>query len=413
MSRKPYVPPKRILENYAKVLVNFALGGGARVGGAGIKKGEVVLVQVPDVAKPLYAEILRAVWKTGGHAIGRLLPSNDKNFRFDREFYLIASEDQLKHFPLKLLKGQIEDIDHSVTILAETDKNSMNGIDPKKMMIRGEAMKPYIDWRVDKENRGKFTWTLALYGTPAMAKETGMSEKEYWQQIIKACFLDAKNPIAEWKKVARKIENYRQKLNKLKIDKVHVEGPDADLWIKIGKKRAWNGGTGRNIPSFEIFTSPDWRGTNGWIRFNQPLYRYGSLIEGIELWFKNGKVVKSKARKNEKVLKAMIATPNADKVGEYSLTDHRFSRITKFMAETLYDENIGGTNGNTHIALGKSYHDCYEGDPSKVSKKKWEGLGYNNSSVHTDIISTAPRTVTAYLPNGKSKVIYKNGQFTI
>src|SRR6185503_11404504 len=105
-------------------------------------------------------------------------------------------------------------------------------------------------------------------------------------------------------------------------------------------------------------------------------------------------------KQNEKVLKQMIATPNADKVGEYSLTDRRFSRITKFMAETLFDENMGGKYGNTHLALGKAYHDCYEGDPSKVSKKEWEKLGYNDSSVHTDIISTAPRIVTAYLPGG-------------
>ncbi len=407
-----YIPPKKILENYAKVLVNFALGGGARIGGSGIKKNDTVLVQVPEVAKPLYVEILKAIWRSGGHTIGRLLPSDDKFFK-SKDFFLLANEDQLKHFPDRLIRGQIEDIDHSIFIIAETDKSAMKGVDPKKMMIRGEAWKPANDWRNEKENKGNFTWTLGLYGTKAMAKEAKMNEKEYWDQIIKACFLDKKDPIKEWKKVADGIEKYRQKLNKLKIDRLHVEGPDADLWIKIGEKRAWNGGTGRNIPSFEIFTSPDWRGTNGWIRFNQPLYRYGSLIEGIELWFEDGRVIKSKARKNERVLKAMIATKNADKVGEYSLTDKRFSRITRFMAETLYDENIGGVHGNTHIALGSSYHDCYTGDPGKVSKAEWEKLGYNDSSVHTDIISTAPRTVTAYLPNGKSKVIYKNGQFTL
>jgi len=409
---KAYIPPKKILENYAKVLINFALGGGARAGGAGIKKGDVVLVQVPEIAKPLYAEILKTIWKTGGHTIGRLLASDDKHYK-SRDFFLLADEKQLQHFPDKLIRGQLEDIDHSVFIIAETDKSAMKGVDPKKLMIRGESWKPAMDWRNEKENKGKFTWTLGLYGTQAMAKEARMSPKQYWDQIIKACFLDKKDPIGEWRRVANKIETYRQKLNKLKIDKVHIKGPDADLWMKIGKKRAWNGGTGRNIPSFEIFTSPDWRGTNGWIRFNQPLYRYGNLIEGIELWFKDGKVVKSKAKKNEKVLKAMIATKNADKVGEYSLTDRRFSRITKFMAETLFDENIGGKNGNTHLALGNSYHDCYEGDPGKPSKKEWERLGYNDSSVHTDIISTTPRTVTSYLPNGKTKVIYKNGQFTL
>ena len=83
------------------------------------------------------------------------------------------------------------------------------------------------------------------------------------------------------------------------------------------------------------------------------------------------------------------------------------------MAETLFDENMGGKFGNTHIALGMSYRDTFAGDPSKLTTKQAEGLGFNDSSVHTDIISTAPRTVTAHLKNGTQKVIYKNGQFIL
>ena len=109
----------------------------------------------------------------------------------------------------------------------------------------------------------------------------------------------------------------------------------------------------------------------------------------------------------------MIATEGADKVGEFSLTDRRFSRITRFMGETLFDENMGGAHGNTHIALGRSYHDCYDGDPTKVSKSGWRTLGFNDSSVHTDIISTAPRMVTAHFKDGSKRVIYKNGQFVL
>lgn len=404
----PYIPSKKILENYANVLVNFALGGGR-----GIKKGETVVVRASEVSKPLFAEVLKAIWRAGGNVISRYQPDDDAVFKMDREFFTIAKDDQIKFFPAKLMKGEIEEADHYLILISETDKKALQGIDSKKIMERGKAFRPAMDWRTEKENKGLFTWTLGLYGTEAMAKEAKLSLKDYWGEIIKACFLDKKDPKTEWKKVFKNLEIFRKKLNDLKIEKVHIEGPDADLWIKIGEKRQWFGGSGRNIPSFELFTSPDWRGTNGWIKFNQPLYRYGNLIEGIELTFKDGLVIKSKARKNEKVLKAMIATEGANKVGEYSLTDKRFSRITKFMAETLYDENVGGENGNTHLALGESFKECYDGDPSKVTKKEWARLGYNKSSVHTDIVSTAPRTVTAYLPDGSTKVIYKNGQFTL
>ena len=110
----------------------------------------------------------------------------------------------------------------------------------------------------------------------------------------------------------------------------------------------------------------------------------------------------------------MIAQENADKVGEFSLTDKRHSRITKFMATTLYDENMGGTFGNTHIALGNAYKDTFTGDMATVSEEQWAAMGYNSCpKVHTDIISTSDRTVTARLRNGSERVIYKDGQFTL
>lgn len=411
MVKKDYTPTQKILENYAKVLVNFALGGGT-----GVQKGETVYLTVSEYAKPLYVELRRAILKAGGNVISNYLPDDDdsvnKNFNISKQFYTLASEDQLKHFPAKYLKGLVDEVDHSIAIISDTNKKALAGVDPKKMMTRGQSFKPYQEWKVEKENKGKYTWTLALYGTPAMAKEARMSLREYWNQIIKACFLDKPNPIKEWQKTFKMIAKAEDHLNSLPIEKLHVKGPDADLWVHLGKKKKWMGGSGRNIPSFEIFTSPDWRGTNGWIRFSEPLYRYGNLITGIELWFKDGKVIKSKAKQNEKVLKQMIATQNADKIGEYSLTDKRFSRITKFMAETLFDENVGGKYGNTHLALGNAYHDCYNGEPSELKPEDWEELGFNSSSVHTDIVSTTPRTVTAYMQDGSEQIIYKDGLFT-
>ncbi len=403
-----YKPSQKILENYAKVLVNFALGSGV-----GVKKGEVVHLIAEESAKPLFLELRKAIWRAGAHVIADYRPSNEKGCNIDQDFYLHTDGSQLEFFPANYLKGVISQVDHSVFVISPTDLKALKCVDPQKILTRGKAFKPWMDWRNEKENAGKFTWTLGLYGTTAMAKEAKMSLQEYWQQIIKACFLNEKDPIAKWKEVVGEIEEIRQKLTAMPIDKLHVFGKDMELWVKLGENRKWVGGSGRNIPSFEIFTSPDWRGTNGWIKFNQPLYRYGNLIEGIELKFKDGVVIESKAKKNEKLLKQMIATENADKIGEFSLTDRRFSRITKFMAETLYDENMGGPQGNMHIAVGNSYHDCFDGDPQKKTKAFWQKLGFNDSSVHTDIVTTSPRTVTAILKDGKEVLIYKNGEFCV
>lgn len=83
------------------------------------------------------------------------------------------------------------------------------------------------------------------------------------------------------------------------------------------------------------------------------------------------------------------------------------------MAEILYDENMGGEFGNTHMAIGKSFKECYQYTTKKLSPAEWNVAGFNESTIHADFISTTDRTVTATLPNGKTKVIYEKGQFTI
>ena len=398
------MPPKEILQKYADLLINFALNSGK-----GIKKGEVVYLQVNEVAKPMYVVLRNTILRAGATYISNYMPDDVL-----REHYELASEEQLSTFHDKYYKGLIDQIDHSVLIISETNKHELESIDPKKIIFRTKALKPFIEWRAEKEHKGRFTWTLALYGTEAMAKEAKMSLEDYWDKIIKACYLGEKEPIVKWKEIFREIERIKYKLNALKIEKVYIKGEGIDLTVGIGQGRRWIGGSGRNIPSFEIFISPDWRLTEGTVEFNQPLYRYGMLIEGIKLMFNKGVVTKASASKNEKLLKEIIAADSgSNKIGEFSLTDSRFSRIDKFMGETLFDENIGGKYGNIHIALGKAYKDSYPGKPMLLSKNNWQKLGYNESVIHTDIISTTKRTVVANLIDGTRKVIYKDGRFTI
>ncbi|HEV3034414.1 MAG TPA: aminopeptidase [Solirubrobacteraceae bacterium] len=403
-----YTPPAEILDRYASVLVDFALGGGN-----GVQPGEVVRVVAPESAKPLYAALNRAVWRAGAHALGSYQPDDDPEVNLARDFYDLASEQQLDYFPGSYMRGLVDQIDHQVTVIAPGDPRSLDTVDPARIMRRGEAMRTLLDWRNEKENAGRFTWTLGLYGTPGMAAEAGMDVEEYWEQIVHACFLDSEQPLERWREVGERLEATREWLDSLDIERVHVEGEDADLWVSVGEQRRWLGGRGRNIPSFELFTSPDWRGTEGWIYCNQPLYRYGNLVKGIRLTFADGRVTHASAEENERVLTEMIATEGADRVGEFSLTDRRFSRITRFMAQTLYDENVGGAYGNTHIALGRSYQDAYTGDPAPLSQGDWQRLGFNNSSVHTDIVSTTDRIVTATLRGGGERVIYRDGEFQI
>lgn len=396
-------PNSTLLKKYADILIKFALWSGK-----GIKKGDVVMLSISESAKPFLDPLLRSILEAGGNYILQYIPEG-----VSKTFFDLASPKQLTFVPKRYLSERIKVSDHFVGIISTDNKFELKEVDSKKIMEQSKQFKFYMDQRTQKESEGKLTWTLGLFGTEAMAKEARMSLKDYWEQIILACYLDRKEPIAAWQDIFHQIEIYKTYLNTLQIEKVKVEGEDIDLTVKLGKDRQWLGGSGRNIPSFELFISPDWRGTEGWIKFNQPLYRYGNLVTGIELRFENGKVVEIKAQENEKLLKDMIGVENADKIGEFSLTDHRLSRITKFMAETLFDENIGGEFGNTHIAVGQAYKDSYRGDAGKVTSAAWKKMGYNESVVHTDMVSTTDRTVTAYLADGTQKVIYKKGEFQV
>jgi len=101
----------------------------------------------------------------------------------------------------------------------------------------------------------------------------------------------------------------------------------------------------------------------------------------------------------------------ANKLGEFSLTDKRFSKINLFMANTLFDENYGGKYGNCHIAVGASYPDSYAGDVKRLSKEHKEKLGFNDSALHWDLVNTEKKTVSAHLASGKKVIIYENGKF--
>lgn len=398
-----------LLKKYAQVMVRYALNNGR-----GIQKGDTVFLVGQECAKDLFMAIAEEIYTAGGNLIPNYQPNNLRNASLARLLLEGGTEEQLAFFAKPYWQGIVEAADHILFIISEPDIHYLEGIPSSRISLMNSARAPYMKMRELKEQAGKLSWSLCLYGTQSMADEAGLSLEAYWQQIIDACYLREEDPVGRWRTVQAEIEEIKHRLDALEIDTLHLQGEDLDLHVRIGPDRKWLSGGGKNIPSFEIFTSPDWRGTNGFIRFNQPLYYSGKRIAGVSLTFRDGVVVASSATENEDALKEMIAQENADKLGEFSLTDRRHSRITRFMATTLYDENMGGTYGNTHIALGNAYKDTFPGDMATVTDEQWAAMGYNSCpKVHTDIISTTDRTVTARLRDGSERIIYRGGMFEV
>ncbi len=399
-----YIPSQEILEKYANVMVNFALRGGKW-----INPWDVVFVQLPECAKPFYIPLQTAILKALWHPIMQYLPDG-----VARNFYENASDEQLSFVPEEYQKWRIESMTHNILVIADADLHELDWIDPSKMMKKIQANRKFRDLRDKKEREWKFSWTICMYWTEAMAKEAWLSLEKYRNQIITACFLDEKDPVQKRKEVNAETHRVKNKLNELQLEYVHVIGPDEDLKVRIWSDRLWEAWWGCNIPSFEVFTSPDCRDVNWRMKCNQPLYRYWNLVEWIKLEFKDWKLISAHADKNNEILQEMVKIEWMDHLWEFSLTDARISKITHFMAETLFDENVWWEYGNTHIALGKWFDECYAWDKSKLDNQEFKkSIWLNTSPEHVDVISTEKRKVIWMLQDGSEILIYEDGRFII
>ena len=392
------------LERYADVLW-WGLTTAKKVP---FKKNDIILIRYNSSAVRLAEVLYAGLLSRGMQPVQRMSPTAT----MERDFYLRASERQLVFLPPGE-KELMSRLNGSIYLHAPESITHLSDVDPKKIGKAAVAQKALRDVLNLREARGSFSWTLCVVPTTELAGQAGISLEEYTRQVVKACFLRNSDPVSKWRYIYDIARSLKKWLNSMKIKFLHIESDNIDLEVNPGEKRQWIGISGRNIPSFEIFVSPDWRGTRGKYHADQPSYRSGNRVEGIRLEFNKGKVIKVSAETGlEFVKKQLQMDKGADKIGEFSLTDKRFSRINRFMANTLFDENYGGKFGNCHIALGSSYANTYAGDSKRLNHALKQKLGFNESALHWDLVNTEKKRVTAHLQTGKAVTIYENGRFT-
>jgi aminopeptidase len=393
----------RQIERYADVLIWGLKTARARA----LQKNDIVAVRfnLPAVrlAEKLHAKLL----VRGVHPVLRFMATPV----MEQDFYALATGTQLTFSPPGE-KRLLRQLNGSIMIHAPQSLTHLRDINPAKIGKAAVSQKKLRDILTRREALGKYSWTLCMFPTRALAKHANVSVEAYTRQIAKACFLNKTAPVARWQEIYRNAKTIKKWLNSLKVHHYHIQSEHIDLIVTPGENRRWVGISGRNIPSFELFVSPDWRGTSGVFYADQPSFRSGNLVKGVKMEFKNGQAQKISAQAGEHFLKKQLAMDNgADKLGEFSLTDKRFSRIDRFMANTLFDENYGGKYGNCHIALGSSYANTFNGDPVQLSPAVKKKLGFNDSALHWDFVNTEKKRVVAQLNSGKRITIYENGKF--
>jgi len=338
------------MRKWAKALVGFS---------AEVKAGNTVAIQGGTTAEPLLRAIYREVIELGGKPV--MVPILTG---INADLLIHGTDEQLTWLnPIEKFVRQEADV--VVQVIADSNTRALAGVPAERQVVfqkaRGELFKTFME----REGRGEVEWTLTLYPTDGQAQDADMSTADFAEFVFRACKLHEDDPVAAWKAQGKEQQRLIDWLDGK--EQLHITGPGTDLTLSV-KGRKWINADGKkNFPDGEIFTAPVEDSVNGHITYSFPAIYAGKEVAGIELEFRDGKVVNASAERGEELLlKQLDVDPGARILGEFAFgTNFDIQRFTRQM---LFDEKIGGT---IHLALGETYQ---------------ETGGKNSSAIHWDML---------------------------
>ena len=298
-----------------------------------------------------------------------------------------------------------------ISLVGDPDPHLLDDVDPAKA-----AAFPIEEANAYKEALlvQQLRWTVVAAPNPGWASEVfGEPDVErLWEAVATAMRLDEADPVASWQERNAELDARGRALSALDLTEVHYHGPGTDLTVGLLPGTQWTGGGGTdpdglafmpNIPTEEVFTSPDRRRADGTISLTKPVIISGQVVEGLKVTFSGGRITDVTATSGTDSVQAQLGTDEgARSLGEVSLVD-RDSRIAKagiLFHNTLFDENAA-----CHVAWGQSFPFSVAGGLEKSEEERYE-IGLNRSAVHTDVvIGGAGMTVTGSGPKGTVEII--------
>jgi aminopeptidase len=302
--------------------------------------------------------------------------------------FKFGNDAQLQYIPAPV-KLDNDTTDVEISVMADVNTKALSNVNPERMALRSRAYREMNQQFLERAARGEARWTLTLFPTQAHAQDAEMSLSEYEDFVYNACMPDPKDPVGYWQKVSARQEKIIAWLKGKQ--KVHVIGPQTDLHLSIAGRTFINCDCKENVPDGEIFTGPVENSLEGQVYFSYPTLFGGRQVDGVRLWFEQGKVVKASAEKNEDfLLKTLDIDEGSRYVGEFAIGTNE--GIQRFTGEILFDEKIGGS---FHMALGQGY-------PESGSQ--------NQSGLHWDMICDLRSGGEIWVDG---ELLYKNGKFVI
>ena len=299
----------------------------------------------------------------------------------------------------------------------------MDDIDPEKLSKANFIMRNSKPIYKKRQHAFAIPWCKAVLPSLMWAKKLfpELKEKEAYNKlftlICEMCMVNTDNPINSWNEFLYEQTINEQKLNDLNITKLHYKNSlGTDLHIELNSNAIWAnaGSLGENMlancPTYEIFTTPDFRKTNGIVYSSRSLYYNGGLIDNFYLEFKDGKVVNYDAEVGKELLKNIIESDEySSYLGETALVNDNspISNTGIVYGNTIFDENA-----SCHLALGSGFSECIK-NSELLSDEELLNIGINPSKNHVDfMVGTSDLTIEAETNKGKI-LILKDGNLNL
>jgi len=371
---------EELLDRYAELIVGF---------GANVQPDQVVAVEAALEAAPLVRRLTRLAYERGARYVDVVyFDALVKKIRIES-----APEESLEWVPPWLGRRMLDlgDLDAARIVLSPFIAPGMlEGTDPARA---GRDRLPTVRELFKVVDDRSVAWTISPFPTEKWARlvfpelDPDDALAALWRDIEHVCRLDEADPVEAWRSRIDEIWQAASRLDELGLDALRFVGPGTDLTVGLlpSSRFAKDGGTSTtrtgihhvpNLPTEELFTTPDPERTQGVVASTKPLDLGGSIVEGLRMRFEGGRAVEIKADANADTLRRRVATDEgAARLGEVALVDgkSRIGRLGRTFFNTLLDENAA-----SHVALGDAYATPIA-DPADLPR-------INESEIHVDFM---------------------------
>jgi aminopeptidase len=383
--------------------------------GANVQPGQIVGVSTYTGKEDLTREIARAAYQRGARWVD--VVTFDPWVKRQRLEY--ADEATLEFVPpwqLERLEWLSDERAARISLTGPASPDALAGVDPGRA---GRDILPYLPTTGDVVNRRTTNWCIAPAPTRGWAKlvfpdaEEDDAYDRLWGAIAHMCRLEEDDPEEAWRERARTLESTAARLTERRFDAIRLHGPGTDVTVGLFPSSLWHAADFTtvdglrhfpNLPSEEIFTTPDPRRVDGHVTATRPLELYGAMIDGIRVEFSDGKAVTIDADRGVDTLRSVAAKDEgASHLGELALVDGegRIGPLGTVFYETLIDENAA-----SHIALGSGYL-LGVGDDAEKAK-------VNPSKIHVDFMIGSPELdVDGITSDGAAVPLLRSGAWQI